>query len=178
MKIGKVELTQEKLIAIVAAGFLLIAFVVYLIFYVPLTRDLRRGFLECRELESEALECRNIIASAGKIYEERVLLTEKEISKAIDELTKYGKWKRVNFVSMNPRKIIEEKGSEYKRLPVKIEIKSGYEQLGMFLGSLDDLEKSLIKVKSFNIIPGKEDADKVITNLLVEIYFSGSENAE
>ncbi|UCD54788.1 MAG: type 4a pilus biogenesis protein PilO [Candidatus Omnitrophota bacterium] len=178
MKIGKIELTQEKLIITVSAAVLIVVFAVYFVFYAPLMRKLRTDYLECRELENKALKYRNVIRSAGEIYGERTLLTERDISQAIDELAQYGRWKGVNFVSMNPYKIEEDKVSQYKILPVKMQIESSYQQLGIFLGSLDDLEKSLIKVKSFNIVPGKEDLDKVVADLVIDMYFSGNENAE
>jgi len=59
-----------------------------------------------------------------------------------------------------------------------MEIESTYEKLGVFLGSLDDLEKALVRIKSFDITPDKEDPSKLTTDLSVEIYLSGDKNEE
>ena len=56
---------------------------------------------------------------------------------------------------------------------MEIKAKSTYEQLGTFLGSLDDLEKGLVKVKSFVIVPDGKDPAKLTANLVVDIYLSG-----
>lgn len=176
MKIGKIELTQEKLVIVIAATTTLIALGAYLIFYAPLIRELRIKRLDCKTVENEVFKCRNIIKSAGQ--KERVLITEEEVSQAIDELTRHGKLKGVNFVSMNPKEIKEEKGTQYKTLPVEMKIESTYEQLAIFLGSLDDLQKALVKVRSFDINPDKKDSSKLMTDLVADIYLSGQKNAE
>ena len=172
MRIGKVELTQERLIIIISAVVIAAALGTYIVFYAPLIRDLRMKRLECKSAENEVLECRNIIESSGKGG--RMLITEEDVSYAIDELARQGKFKGVNFISMNPKKIEKkDKNSQYKILPVEIEINSTYEELGVFLGSLDDLEKGLVKVKSFDITADKEDPSKLTTDLVAEIYMSG-----
>ena len=177
MKIGKIELTRERLIIAVIAGIIVIALAVYSIFFAPLISKVRAKYLECKSVEGDALECRNIIQSSGK--GERILITEEDISYAIDELTRHGKFKGVNFISMNPKKIEKKnKNSQYKVLPIEIKLESTCEELGVFLGSLDDLEKGLDKVKSFDITADKEDPSKLTTDLIAEIYISGREHEE
>ena len=169
MKIGKIELTQEKLVIATAAAIVVSALGVFLIFYAPLMKKLQIKYLEYKSAEKELRECRSIIETMGK--GERVLIAEEDISHAIDELTRHGKVKGINFISMSPERI--EKSGQYKVLPVKMEIKSDYEELGIFLGSLDDLEKGLVRVKSFDITPNKEDPSRLMTKLVVETYLSG-----
>lgn len=173
MKIGKLELAQERLVVLISAGIAIIALAVYLIFYLPLSRQLRTKFLECRSVEADALETRNIIEKAGKVYGGRVLMTEDEVHHAIDELTKHGRLKGISFISMSPKKVKKQKGSQYKIMPVEMEIESTYEELGVLLGSLDDLEKGLVKVKKLEVIPDKNDRNKFLTDLVVDIYISG-----
>lgn len=173
MKIGKIELSKEKIIVIVIAAICVIALGVYLVFYVPLMRQLKTQYLEYRSIENEVLECRNIIESAGRAYGERVLMTEEDTAAAIDELTRHGKLQGINFVSISPKEIKKEEGTQYKILPIGMEIESTYEQLGTFLGSLDELEKGLIKVEKFGIAPDKEDTSRLTTDLVVDIYLSG-----
>jgi len=172
MKIGSIELTQEKSIIAIVAIIAVIALAAYLVFYAPLMKELKVQYRECRSVENDVLVCRNIIGSAGKVYGERILMSEKDISRAIDELTKHGKSQGINFLSIRPEDIREEKGSQYKVLPIEMEIESTYEQLGEFLGSLDELEKGLVRVESFEIFPDRKDASNLITELVVDVYFS------
>lgn len=173
MKIGKIELTQAQFIIAVIAGIAVGAIVIYVLFYTPLIRELRMKYIECKAIEADALDARNIIESAGKVYGERVLTSEEDVSQAMDELTKHGRVKGINFISINPEEIKKEKGTQYKIVPVKMEIESDYEKLGIFLGSLDDLKKGLVKVKKFDITSDKEDPSKLLTDLVVDVYLSG-----
>lgn len=186
MRIGKIELTQNKLIIAITGAVGVIALGISLIFYMPLMGELRAKYFECKSVENKALEYYNIIASVGKTYGDQALVTkegvsdtaEEGMSHAIDELTKYGKSKGIDFIFISPKEMRKEKGSQYKILPVEMEIESTYEQLGVFLGSLDDLEKGLFRVKSFDITPNKEKATRLMTSLVVDIYLSGQQDAE
>jgi len=175
MKIGKFELTQQKLIALVSVAASLIALGVYLVFFAPLMGKLKTKYIECKSIESKVLECRNIIHSAGKEYGARALMGEKDVSYALDELTKHGKLKGINFISITPGKIEEAKDPQYKILPIKMKIKSKYRELGIFLGSLDDLKKGVIKVKSFDGVPGENNLAIITTNVTLDLYLSGRE---
>ncbi|MCQ9206417.1 MAG: type 4a pilus biogenesis protein PilO [Omnitrophica bacterium] len=173
MRIGKIELTQERLIIAIVTVGALIALAVYLIFFAPLMMKLKTEYLKCKAAENEVIECRNIIAVSGRVYGKRVLMTEKGLSRAMNELTRHGKTKGIDFISINPGKINKEKGSRYKILPIEMEIESAYEEIGTFLGSLDDLEKCLIKVKSFKMSLSAKDPRKITTHLIVDLYLSG-----
>jgi len=175
-KIGKIELSQNKLIAAVASLAAVCALIIYFVLFAPLLNKLGRKYTECRAIESEVLEARHIIRSGGALYGDRVLMTEKDVSHAIDELTKHGRRKDINFVSISPKKIRQKEGTQYKILPVEMEIVSSYEKLASFLGSLDELEKGLVKVKSFEITPDAKDEKKFATDLVVDIYISGRDN--
>ena len=74
--------------------------------------------------------------------------------------------------------VVDRNDTGYKILPVEMKIESTHEQLAAFLGSVDDLEKGLIRVVSFEIVPDQTDPTKCITDLTVHMYFSGGENAE
>ena len=74
---------------------------------------------------------------------------------------------------MSPQKIQKKNGTEYKILPVTMQIESTFKTLGIFMGSLDDLEKSLVRIKSFDINPDKDKPKVLITDLVVDIYLSG-----
>ena len=107
------------------------------------------------------------------MQERRILIT-KDASHAIREVTDHGRLNGINFISISPKKVRKEKGSRYKILPIEMEIKSTYEQMGIFLGLLDELEKTLVTVKSFNIIPGKKGPSKLTADLVIYVYLSES----
>ncbi len=178
MKIGKIELTKEKKIMVISAAAAVIISAVFFLFYAQLNGKLVAKYRECRSIEAKVLNARNVIESAGKIYEERTLPVEKNISQAIDELTKHGKLEGIDFMFINPEELKEEQCSEYKILPIKMKIESTYEQLALLLGSLDELDKGILRIISFDTIPDKKDPEKFITNLTINMYFSKEENEE
>ncbi|NQU95201.1 MAG: type 4a pilus biogenesis protein PilO [Candidatus Omnitrophica bacterium] len=172
IKIGNIEITPEKKIIAIITAVLVLAITIYVIFFAPLFVKLKIKFSEYMAIEHEVRQYRSIIESAGKVYSERTLQSEEDVSRSIDELAKHGKVKDVKFISINPEKVVRKEDTQYKVLPVEMELESTYAGLGVFLGSLDDLEKTLVKVKSFNISHDKNDPTKFITDLEVEVYLS------
>lgn len=176
MKIGKIELTLEKLIIAVAAAVTIAALALYIVFYMPIIKELKVKYSECSSIERDVMDTRNTIETAGKVYGSRILPTEEEVSSAIDELTKYGaKIEGVNFISISPKEIKKGKDAEYKIMPIEMEVKSSYAQLGVFLGSLDDMEKGVVKVKSFNIDRDETKPGQFIIDVVIDVYISGRE---
>jgi len=41
-----------------------------------------------------------------------------------------------------------------------------------FVASIDELKKAIVRIKSFNITPQKEDRDKLDVDMIIEIYLS------
>lgn len=170
LKIANIKLARGKFV-IIAATVVAVASV-YLVLYRPLMKRIKSMHSECRSLEAQVLEERNMIALAGKVVSGRVLMTERETSLAIDELAKHGKSIGINFVSMVPKEIVKTRFDEYKMLPVEMEIEATDQQFSSFMGSLDALQKSLIIVDSFDVFPNKDNPLKVKANIVINIYFS------
>ncbi|MDP2913806.1 MAG: hypothetical protein Q8N91_07390, partial [Candidatus Omnitrophota bacterium] len=145
MKIANIELTKERIIMLAAAGAAILVLLVYLVVYAPLIRQLKKKHAECKATESETLYACHIVESAGKAGGVRMLIAEKDVSLAINELTNYGKDIGVNFVSILPKDIVRGKDARYNVLPIEMEIEAPDERFSAFLGSLDELEKVLIK---------------------------------
>lgn len=163
------ELTRQRLIMIIAAAIAIIAIGLYIFLYGPLIRRLRVMHIECKTIEADALQTRNRIAAVKTIDIKKGLIKEEEISLAINELTKQGKLEGINFVSMAPKEIEKREDAPYNILPIEMEIESTYEHLGIFLGSLDELERCLVAVRSFNVVPDKEEPAKLKTKLTVNM---------
>jgi len=169
MRIGKIELTQEQLIIAVAVMVGAIVLGLYLFLYSPLINKLKLAHLESKAIETDVFQARDEIPSLRIRDTKKGLITEEGVSLAIDELTKQGKSKGVNFISMTPKKI--EKGEpQYKILPIEMDIESTYEELGAFLGSLEELKKSLVTVRSFNIASINQKSVELKTKLVVNMH--------
>jgi len=168
------ELTKGRLNIIISAGLAIIAFGLYLFLYSPLMNKLRRAHSECRRLETELLQAREAIGSLRIESPKGKLISEEDVSWAIDDLTKNGKLAKVNFISITPKQTEEAKqAASYKILPIEIEMESAYEDLGIFLGLLDELESCIVTVINFNITPAEKGATKVKTKIVVNMYLSG-----
>lgn len=167
-----VKIRERPKVAIVSSAVILI-FASYLFLYRPLVNKCRLRGRECRGIEAEILRAREAIDVLKQATTKRTLISEKDISIAIDELTKQGRSKGINFNSIAPGKIEGHGDPKYKILPIDIVVESTYKELAVFLGSLEELEKSLVTVKNINISPGKEKAAKLNTRLTLNMYLSG-----
>jgi len=170
---GSLEnLLKEKPFVAPIAAIVAAALLFYLIIFSPLVNEAKVKFTEYRALRADLARREDIISSAGAFHEERVLMTEKEASRAMDELTKYGKEAGVNFKSIGTKEIDRTKSEHYLILPIEIEMESTYKELGAFLGSLDEMNNGLVKVQSFSIMPGKKNPSRFRTQLFLDMYLS------
>ena len=165
------ELTKERFIIIIAGGVIITVLGLYLFLYRPLINRLRGAHLECKTVEAEVLQAREAVVSLRAEPLKRGLISEEDISLAIDGLSRQGKLEGINFISITLRQIKRHRAL-YKILPIKMEIESTYEELGAFLGSLDDLEEALITVGSFNITPNKKGPERLRAKLVVNMHLA------
>lgn len=168
------ELTRQRILTLVLAGVLSTVFGLYAFLYRPLILKLRVRFLECQAAESEVATARNNIAILKTSQDAEKLIPPEKVSVAIDELTQQGRAKKVKFLSIIPQKI-EKSGRPYEILPIEMETESSYESLGSFLGCLDELERSLVTIRSFDFSPKDKDPSKVKGRLVLHIYLSPRE---
>lgn len=166
----RLELTKGRLTLLLAGGGLLGVFGIYFFLYHPLIRQLKIQGAAAKATESELAQARSLIERAKNRGERRALIKEEEVSRSIDELTRVGKLKGVDFISMTPRASEKSSDSRFQILPLEIEIESTYEALGLFLGSLDELLGSLVTVASFKGVPAEGDPSKLRTQLILHIY--------
>lgn len=166
------ELTRERLVWGGISAIAVMGLGLYSFLYSPLSHQLSSAHRECSAIESEVLHAQDSISSLKLRPPRKGLIAEEEISQAIDELTKGGKSKGVNFISITPRQIEDVKESSHKACPIDIEIESTYEQLGTFLGVLDELGNSIVTITNFNIISAKEGLSKLKTKLTLTMYIS------
>jgi Tfp pilus assembly protein PilO len=171
MKIEKNKMIVGGIIAIIAAG-------IYLLFYSPLMKELRKDYSEYRAINSELIKAQDYIESVKEVKVKSAILTGKDFSFVIDELTKKGKSEDIDFISMTPREAERKKGQRYDVLPIEMEIKSDYAQIVAFLGSLDQLESSLITVREFTMKPDEKNPNTCMTKLIVNMHLLGYKYAK
>lgn len=165
------ELTRERIGWVIVAAALLAGIFAYLFFFHPLLNKIRAKGSECRILEEELHVARNNVALLAKDRKEIPLVRREQVSLAIEELTRRGKNQGVSFISIAPR-AVDSIGGTFSVLPIDLETESRYEALGAFLGVLDELETSLVKVRNFDLAPHPKDEAKIRANVTIDLYLS------
>lgn len=165
----KVELGGKRFFIAITAALTFIAFMLVISVYMPLGAKLRKAGRELKAIEGELEMVKGTIEAVGS-YGKRSLPTQEEISIAIDELTKRGRDLGINFISISPQRIEEVQDLPYGLLPIPMELESGYEGLGRFLGALEGLEASVVTIGSFEIERDERILPKVRTKLVAEMY--------
>lgn len=178
MKIGSFELTRERTITIALIASAVTALLTYMIFYAPVIKKLRASHLECKSCENQAINARNMIEAASRSIAKKTLISENGVPLAIDELAKLGKSMEITFISIKPMEIVAGSESGYKVLPIDMEVEAADKRFSDFLGSLDELKGSIVKVKKFDITPNVEDRSRLKAKMSVDMYLSGVENGK
>ena len=175
---GKFDLMKlikaNQAIAVIAAIAISIS-LVWGIFFFPRMKELRAKYLECGLRESRCVDARNLIQAVSMLDKEsgtRILISEREAASGIDEFTKHSKTLGINFLSMKPGNVITPEGMPYKILPIEMEIEGTGEQFVKFAGSIDELKKAIVTVKSFDITPNKDDDKRLKVDMVIDMYLS------
>ena len=165
----KIEFPKERWVLLIAGLAAVGTLALYLFLYRPLLRELNVQASACRELEANLAHARQLAARLKTGGEERSFTKEEEVSLAIDELTRQGKLKGINFISITPKSMEKSKDGRFQILPIEVETESSYETLGRFLGSLEDLKTSLVTVASFNVTAEGEDPSRLRAKLTLHM---------
>lgn len=165
--------TNQAIVIIVAVA--IIVSLAYSILFFPRMKELRAKYMECKLYESQLADARKLIEAVSKLDKEsgtRMLISEKEAAAGIDEFTKHSKSIGVNFLSMKPGNVIMPKDMPYKILPIEMDIEATGEQFVKFVGTIDELKKAIVTVKSFDITPNKDDNRKLKVDMVIDMYLS------
>lgn len=167
----KIELTKQQLVVIVSVAVAVALLGIYFILFRPLINKLKLLHLECNGLETGVLQARDAISSLKLKELKKEFASEADVSLAIEELTKEGKAKGINFISLTPKQI-ERQQASCKILPVDLELEASYVMLGDFLGKLDDLNRSLVRIRKLNIVLNKPNPKMLTARLSLDMYLS------
>lgn len=174
-KFGLMKLIRANQTIAVILAIAVSASLVWGIFFLPRMKELRAKYLDCRLCESHAVDARNLIEAVSRLNKEsgtRMLISEKEAASGIDEFTKHSKTLGINFLSIKPGNVVIPEGMPYKILPIEMEIEAAGEEFVKFVGSMDELKKAIVTVKSFDITPDKDDGGKLKVDMVIDMYLS------
>jgi len=170
-----IKLIKENQIIVIAVSVLIAISVIYFIIFIPLIRELKVKYTECRLCEGQTVYARSLIGYASHLDAssgERVLVSEKEAAEGLDEFTNHGKSLGINFISIKPKEIIVKEGVPYKILPIELEIEATDKQFVSFMGSIDELKKAIITVNSFDINPDRQNRTLLEAKMVINMYLS------
>jgi len=169
------KLGPKQTIMIMGAVLAGVVFFVIMFVYKPLWQQVGSKARKLQALKQKLDAAHRIFDNQECLEARGHLLKREEISLAIDEMTKAGKALNINFIMISPQEIIKPGDSRYPVLPIKMDLSSGYKELGLFFGALESGEKSIMTVRSFHIQPHPKRASEVKSQLITEIYMRGSE---
>ena len=174
-KIDIIKIVKENQVVALIISTVFIVIFIYILVFVPLANKLRIKYLECVGSEGQVADTRHLIEMGHKIdkeYGSRVLISEQQAAAGIEEFTRYGKSLGISFLSMKPQDIIKQESAQYKILPLELSFEASGEQFVKFIGTIDELKKVIVTVKSFNITPEAGDRKKLRVNMVINIYLS------
>lgn len=126
-------------------------------------------FLSLRlKINSAKAKYRALKESMLMVRGEKKFSPRQKASLVIDELTRKGRKQGISFLSLATQDIKKE--GSYLILPIEIEMEGGYKELGVFLGSLDDLKKALFTVESFTLRAYKGRPEILRCRLILSAY--------
>ncbi|MDP3804348.1 MAG: type 4a pilus biogenesis protein PilO [Candidatus Omnitrophota bacterium] len=169
------KIMKENQTAVLIISAALIMLFVYSIVFAPVANKMRLKYQECRACEVQVADARNLIEMGYKIDKEyggKTLISEQQAAIGIEEFTRYGKSLGINFISIKPQGVIKQENTSDKILPLELLLEASGEQFVEFIGSIDELKRAIVTVKSFDITPDKDDRNKLKVNTVINVYLS------
>jgi len=98
-----------------------------------------------------------------------------ELSQLIDEITRLGTDKNIDFIAIQSQKPRHFKKDIYQRMPLTISVRSDFKELSDFLGALRSLQTTTIIITQFKLERDEQSPQLVRGDILGEVLI---ENAE
>jgi len=152
---------------IVSCGIAVIVLILGLVLCLPLANQLSKKNKEAKTQEVELLKARDAIVFMKTMGSNLQLVTEENLPSAVDMLIKQGKLYHVDIISTNPQEPIQ--GKAYSMLAIDLVLESSYSDLCDFLGALDSLGNSVVKVDKFEVALSSDPA-RLKTKLTVNVH--------
>lgn len=147
---------------------------VYTLFVGPRLFPARLSSARITQYEQELISMKNAIA-AGKTISSRSPVTERNMSYAIDEFTKFGKSLGADFKFIRPKDIESALDGSYRRIPIDVEVDITERSLADFMGGLDKLSSSIARIRSFSVTPDPK-VQIVHAKLAIDLFVLGQKD--
>jgi len=146
-----------KKAAIISVAVIAISMaVVFIVLGFSLNAQIGKKADEAALLETRLFNARRLIDSARTGPGSDGAAPKHTASLAIEEITACGSSQKVNFISFSPGQTEENKDLRYKILPVDMQITATYQNLGLFLGLLNELKSAIVTIESLKVFPYSE----------------------
>lgn len=166
------QLPRERQILIGAGLGVVLCIFGLLRLYDPLLSEIKQKAKICTDLEVQAFAARQMALSSWGGIKKFMLIQENEISTVLDEMTRKGKIRGINFVSIVPQAAVKKEGVPLRTLPLELDVKSSYKSLGVFLGQLQEIENSFLSLRSLKITPDSSYRRHVSAHISLDVYLS------
>lgn len=109
-------------------------------------------------------------------YYEKRLPVEQEIPSLLENLSNMAKSSNIKIIGitplpLSPKEVLAQKGKIYKEIPILINAKSGYHELGMFLNKLENADRFMkvvdIEIKTNKQTPKKHDVELIVCTYIL-----------
>ncbi len=167
---------QRQLIIIGSCALLFIIISIFV--YRPLGIKIQDADRRLNTLTAQLASQRDKVSALKKLGLKRRLMQQKDVSLAIDEITKKGRVLDLKFISITPAKLQKSTQAGFKELPINFEIESGYQSLGKFLTYLEEFPLTIIQIKGLTIRPREETLPNLDVELLLNLYMEAEDGKE
>ncbi len=160
------SLTDKKNLWILLTALVI---AVILLGYMPLLSKIGKSNQELGGLTGQLSAAASELNGLSADTRGKKITKEAEASVLVDRITSQAKACLLEIKSVSQKEIrVVEDG--YLLLPLHLELEVKFEQLGVFLGSLDGLEDGLVSVDSFQILGEERLGPKISAFLSLNLY--------
>ena len=177
----KIDMAKDRKIVIPIIAGIIIFLILFFVVLAPTRKEIAGKNKKWRELKTQLVAARNKLENfkvdkptmEAKAEELRRRLPSKSpTSMILEELTKKGKQLNIEFVSIAPQQLQQDIVAESARkvVPININMKATYRDLGEYLGLIENLESSFATVKGFEATKDKRTFPKLTVNMRIYTY--------
>lgn len=154
---------RNRLYAGVSLSVLISAFLC-----ISLLKEIRIKSFEWNNLKSLLSASQADLKACRECVVIKKFTRRQDIPSIIDDITREGRGLKINFKSISQKEIIDA-NEGYLVLPVQMEMEGGYEQIGRYLGALENKD-SIITVEGLELKRDKKILPNVPASLAINIY--------
>lgn len=177
----KIDMAKNRKIVIPIIAGIIIFLILFFVVLAPTRKEIAGKNKKWRELKTQLVAARSKLENfkvdkptiEAKVEELRRRLPSKSpTSMILEELTKKGKQLNIEFVSIAPQQLQQDivAESECKVVPININMKATYRDLGEYLGLVENLESSFATVKGFEATKDERTFPKLTVNMRIYTY--------